>query len=374
MNADSGLRLSVLGELAATRDGVVVNLGGRRQRAVLAALVVMRDQSVPADRLADCVWGESGPSNLTGAIQSYVSHLRRRLEPETGARQRDGVIVSSGAGYRLQLAPQAVDAWCFERILDEAADLPPGDAVRVLDDALRLWRGPAYAEWAGEAWVEAEAARLAELRAVCRERLLGARLQVGDAAMLVGEIEALVAEDPLREDRWRLLVLALYRSHRQADALAALRRARTTLAEELGIDPGPALRALEAEVLAQSPSLDSPPPPVPPPPPVQLSRPAQPSPAPAPADLVDRVREAAVLSRAVDDLVAGSSGCVLIEGPAGIGKSRLLGELTRMAGAAGVRVLSARASQMEQSFGFGAVRQLFEPHLGDGDRRAALLD
>ncbi len=239
MDEDASLRLRVLGDLAATRDGAAVDLGGRRQRAVLAALVVMRDQVVPADRLADCVWGDHPPASTTAAIQAYVSHLRRRLQPEVGARQRDGVIASTGAGYALRLGPETVDAWCFERAVDAAGALSPADAVRTLDDALRLWRGAPYAEYAGEAWVEAETVRLTELRSVARERLLEARLQLGDAALLVGDLEALVAEDPLREERWRLLVLALYRAQRQADALAALRRARATLAEELGIDPGP---------------------------------------------------------------------------------------------------------------------------------------
>ena len=262
MDGDTRLRLRVLGEIAATRDGAVVDLGGRRQRAVLAALVVMRDQVVPADRLADCVWGDVAPANTTGAIQAYVSHLRRRLQPEAVARSRDGVIASTGAGYVLRLGPETVDAWCFERAVDAAAAMAPADAVRALDDALRLWRGPPYAEYAGESWVEAETVRLTELRAVARERLMEARLRLGDAALLVGELEALVADDPLREERWRLLVLALYRAQRQADALSALRRARSTLAEELGVDPGPALRSLEAEVLAQSPALDAPAPPV----------------------------------------------------------------------------------------------------------------
>ena len=258
MDLDTTVRLRVLGELAATRDGAVVDLGGRRQRAVLAALVIRRDQVVPADRLAACVWGESPPANPAGALQAYVSHLRRRLQPEAVARRRDGVIASQAAGYVLRLPPDAVDAWCFERAVDTAAGLAPADAMRTLDDALRLWHGPAYAEYQGEPWVEAEVLRLDELRAVARERLLETRLQLGDAAVVIGELEALVAEDPLREERWRLLALALYRAQRQAGALEALRRARETLADELGVDPGPALRALEAEVLAQSPALDAP--------------------------------------------------------------------------------------------------------------------
>lgn len=368
MDADTSLRLRVLGEMTATRDGAVVDLGGRRQRAVLAALVIMRDQAVPADRLADCVWGEAGPADSTGAIQAYVSHLRRRLEPEAGARRRDGVIASTGAGYVLRVGPETVDAWCLERAVETAASLAPAEAARVLEEALCLWRGSPYAEWAGEAWVEAEAVRLTELRAVARERLLDARLQLGDAAVLVGELEALVSEDPLREERWRLLALALYRSQRQADALSALRRARATLAEELGVDPGPVLRSLEAQVLSQAPELDAP---------------TAPTRAPAvdgppdegvvPVDLVDRARETAVLRRVVGGLPSGTGGCVLIEGPAGIGKSRLLHEAARLATSGGVRVLSARGSQLEQSFGFGAVRQLFDQVLRDPGRRDLLL-
>lgn len=370
VEGDTRLRLRVLGELTATRDGVVVDLGGRRQRAVLAALIIMRGQAVPVDRIADCVWGEAAPANTIGAVQAYVSHLRRRLQPEAGARRRDGVIASTGAGYVLRLGPESVDVWCFERAVDAAASLAPADAARVLDDALRLWRGPPYAEYAGESWVEAETVRLTELRAVARERLLAARLQLGDAALLVGELEALVADDPLREERWRLLVLALYRSQRQADALSALRRARATLAEELGVDPGPALRSLEAEVLAQSPALDAPAPSVNT---AETAGAATPDDDAARTDLVDRARETALLRRVVDDVAAGASGCVLVEGPAGIGKSRLLVEAARLATTGGVRVLSARGSQLEQSFGFGAVRQLFEPCIGDSQRRDALL-
>ena len=369
MDGETTLRLRVLGELAATRDGAVLDLGGRRQRAVLAALVILRDQVVSAERLVGCVWGDHPPANPAGAIQAYVSHLRRRLQPEAVARKRDGVIVSEAAGYVLRLAPDSVDAWCFERAVDLAAGLAPADAMRTLDDALRLWRGPAYAEYLGEPWVEAEALRLTELHSVARERRLETRLQLGDAALVIGELEALVAEDPLREERWRLLALALYRAQRQAGALEALRRARETLAEELGVDPGPALRSLEAEVLAQSPALDGPAPRVRVDPPVGE---ASPEPV-APTDLVDRAREIAAMRRMVDELANGRPGCVLVEGPAGIGKSRLLVEAMRLATSAEVRVLSARGSQLERSFGFGAVRQLFESCTNDPAARDTLF-
>lgn len=368
MDEDTGLCLRVLGELAATRDGAPVELGGRRQRAVLAALVITRGQAVPAERLADCVWGDRQPANAAGALQAYVSHLRRRLQPDAGARRRDGVIASAGSGYLLRLGTGAVDAWRFERAVLSAVGREPIDVVPVLDDALRLWRGPAYADYAGEPWTDAEVTRLDELRAVARERLLAARLDLGDAALLVGELEALVAEDPLREERWRLLVLALYRAQRQADALSALRRARQTLVDELGVDPGPALRVLEGEVLTQSPTLDSPPAAA-----VTVVAQAPKAPAPGATELVDRDRETAALARAVDQLASGSSGCVLVEGPPGIGKTSLLAEAVRLASAAGVPVLSARGSQLERSFGFGSVRQLFEGCVNDPARRDALL-
>ncbi len=382
MDGHERLRLRVLGDLTATRDGVGVDLGGRRQRAVLAALIVVHGQAVSSERLIDCVWGDHPPADGTAAIQAYISHLRRRLEPDAGARQRGGVIASSGAGYTLRLPRESVDAYRFEQAVDSAAALEPRDAVRALDDALALWRGAPYGEYAGQPWVEAESVRLTELRAVARERRLEARLQLGEAALLVGEFEALIAEDPLREERWRLLALALYRAHRQADALAALRRARATLADELGIDPGPALRALEADLLAQSPALDAP---IPSPRPVVAVRDgaaaaeAEPSTAAAtvktrePAsDLVERGQETTALRRAVDEVNTGTSGCVLVEGPAGIGKSRLLVEATRLATGSGARVMSARGSQLEQSFGFGAVRQLFEPALAGPESNALL--
>jgi DNA-binding SARP family transcriptional activator len=361
------LNLHVLGELTATRDGAVVDLGGRRQRAVLAALVIQRDQVVTADHLVECVWGEHPPANANGALQAYVSHLRRRLEPDAGARQRGSIIARAGPGYVLRVAPDAVDAWEFERAVERAAGMAPADAVCTLEPALRLWRGPAYADYAGEAWAEAEVARLTELRAVARERLLATRLELGEAQLVIGDLEALVKEDPLREERWRLLTLALYRAHRQAAALEALRRARAVLADELGVDPGPALRALEAEVLAQSPDLEAPAP--------RNATELVPRPR-TPDGLVDRDREIALLQTRLDELAEGTSGCVLVEGPAGIGKTRLLDELRRLAVGAGVFVRSARSSASEQTFEWGVVRQLFGGGVDDvlrSDERFAVL-
>lgn len=367
-----GLRLHVLGDLIATRGGAPVGLGGRRQRAVLAVLAAARGEVVSSERLADCVWGDAAPANTSAALQSYVSHLRRGLQPEASARARDGVIARAGTGYVLRVGADTVDAWCFERSVESASSLPTDAVVRVLDDALRLWRGPAYAEYASEPWCVAEITRLEELRAAARERLLGARLALGEGALLVPELEALVAEAPFREERWRLLALALYRTHRQADALAALRRARETLADALGVDPGPALRALEQEILAQSPDLDLPADSTAT---VVLDAGTTVPPRPPTVDeLVERDLEIAALRRIVEQVRDGTGSLVLVEGPGGIGKTRLLTEATRLAAETDVTVLAARGSHAERAYAFGVVRQLFEPRLVDPAGRASLLE
>ncbi|MEV6930586.1 BTAD domain-containing putative transcriptional regulator [Dactylosporangium sp. NPDC051485] len=415
------LSISVLGDLTAMLRGEPVDLGGRRQRAVLAVLVLNRGDIVPADRLVDCVWGDRPPASTAGALQAYVSHLRRRLEPGGTARARGNVIASRPPGYAVALDEEAVDAWRFDALVHGALRLRSYAEQRdLLDGALRLWHGPAYAEFADEPWAQAEAARLGELREVAREEVLAARLALGESAVLVPELEALVADQPLREKRWRLLVVALYRAHRQGDALGALRRARQTLSDQLGVDPGPALRALEAEVLAQSPTLNATPVisseavevtknPAQAPDFSDISafrgaanpaegphtganpaqeRAVEPAPetgaggrAPGGTDagsrgreqLVDREREVAALRDAADDAFAGLARLVLIEGPAGIGKSRLLTEARRIAAARGALVLTARGSQLEKEFGFGVARQLFEAPLTDPAARERLL-
>ena len=375
----AGLRVGVLGSLVATRDGAPLELGGPRQRGVLALLVLARGDVVPADRMIDALWGDATPPSATSALQAYVSHLRKRMEPDRGPRDRQSVIARLGPGYALRVDEDNVDAWRFERLLRQAGGADPAGAQPLLEEALGLWRGPAYADHANEPWADAEVARLTGLRAVAREQLVEARLGQGESAVLVPEIEGLVADDPMREERWRLLVLALYRAHRQADALAALRRARTTLSEELGVDPGPALRALEAEVLAQSPALDAPARPAAvatagvPTPRAGRPEPREPAPTPPGEEIVDRDRELLALRTALAEAMAGQGRLALIEGPAGIGKTRLLQEVRRLAAAEGARVLTARGSQLERAFGFGAVRQLFETTLADPADRADLL-
>jgi DNA-binding SARP family transcriptional activator len=359
--------LRLLGPLTAVDadTGEELDLGGRRQRAVLGVLALARGDLVSAERLIDSLWRDAPPANAPGALQAYVSHLRKRLEPSRVARSRESVIASEGGGYALRIAADAVDAWRFEQLVQRAAAAEPAVAAALLGEALSLWRGPALAEYAGEPWADAGAVRLTQLRDIAREQLLDARLGSGEAAVLVPELTALVDDNPLREERWRLLALALYRANRQADALAALRRARETLADELGVDPGPALRQLESEILSQAPGLDAP------------SRPGViPQPradAESANDLVDRDREMSALQSCVTDAVRGSGQIALMQGPAGIGKTRLLTETRALGAGAGMLTLTARGSQLEKEFGFGAVRQLFEPTLVDPQRRSRLL-
>ncbi|MFF4259276.1 BTAD domain-containing putative transcriptional regulator [Streptomyces sp. NPDC001663] len=374
------LRMTVLGGVGATFRARPLELGGRRQRAVLALLIAARGSAVTRDRLVEGVWGGRPPQRAAASLQAHVSHLRRCLEPEREARARGGVIVSEQAGYALRLPADAVDAWRFEEALRSAAvhtdEGRPSEAVSVLESGLALWRGPAYAEYADEPWARQESARLAELRELARERLLAARLARGEDAVLVPELEALVSQDALREERWRLLALALYRAHRQADALDALRRARQLLPAGPGATPGAALRDLEAGILAQSPDLDAPARRVPatasasagtsaPP----GTGPAGPVPYRAPRTdmLVDRALQIAELHDSLRSALDGRPHVVLIEGPAGIGKSRLLSEMSEAAAGQGVRTLTARGSQREKDYGYGAVRQLFERMVSAGE-------
>jgi DNA-binding SARP family transcriptional activator len=250
------ITLGVLGPVAAWDDaGDAVALKGPRHRAVLARLIVARRRVVPVALLVDDLWDDP-PAGAVGAVRTFVAALRRALEPERPPRTPSRLLVTEGPGYALRPERDAVDAWRFERALATAAQSPP-DQGRLIE-ALGWWRGPALAQFADEPWARAERSRLTELRLHAVERLAEARLTLGRAGEAVPDLDAHVAEHPWREDAWRLLALALYRTGRQGDALAVLRRARTLLIDQLGVDPGPPLRRLEADILAQDPRLDAP--------------------------------------------------------------------------------------------------------------------
>ncbi|MFG2346201.1 BTAD domain-containing putative transcriptional regulator [Streptomyces phaeochromogenes] len=246
----------VLGPTVAAGDsGGALALKGPRHRAVLARLIVARRRVVPVARLVEDLWVDP-PPGAVGAVQTFVAALRRVLEPERPPRAPARLLVTDGPGYALRTEPDTVDAWRFETALATAAALPAPQALSTLEEALGWWRGPAYAEFADEDWSRGERARLAELRLQAVERRAEAHLALGRPADAVPDLDAHLTDHPWREDAWRLLALALYRQHRQGDALAVLRRAREVLINQLGLDPGPHLRHLESDILTQSPALD----------------------------------------------------------------------------------------------------------------------
>lgn len=246
----------VLGPVTAwDADGDAIDLKGPRHRSVLARLIVARGRLVPVPRLVDDLWTDP-PADAVGAVRTFVAALRRALEPDRPPRTPARLLVTEGPGYALRTAPDTVDAWRFERAVSDAATLRAEEAGVRLDEALGGWRGPAYAEFAEQPWARTESRRLAELRLHAVELRAEALLDLGHADRVAADLRAHAAEHPWRENAWRLLALALYRTGRQADALDVLRTARALLAADLGIDPGPDLRALETDILRQSGRLD----------------------------------------------------------------------------------------------------------------------
>jgi DNA-binding NarL/FixJ family response regulator/DNA-binding SARP family transcriptional activator len=249
------LTFTALGPFQAWSDGASLDLGGQRQRAVLARLLVAGGRAVPVNTLIDELWPGSPPAQALSTIQGYVSRLRRALEPDRAPREEAGVLVSAAPGYALRAAPEQVDAWRFEALVKSDGD--PARVWAAMDTALGLWRGPALAEFAELSRPATEAGRLEELRLIAVERRADAGLALGRATSLVADLEAHASAYPLREEAWRLLSVALYRMGRQGDALAALRRARAVWRDELGLDLSAGLKRLEADMLAQR--LEEPP-------------------------------------------------------------------------------------------------------------------
>jgi DNA-binding SARP family transcriptional activator len=236
--------IRVLGPLEAGVGGRPLPLGGGKPRALLAMLALQAGSTVSTDRLIEGLWGERPPATATKMVQIFVSQLRKALDASGEA----GLIVTRGRGYELRLGPDDVDARCFERLL--AAGAPRA--------ALDLWRGPPLEELTGEPFAAAEIRRLEELRLAALEMAIEQDLEAGRHREVIGELEALVAQEPLRERLHAQRMLALYRSGRQSEALAAYRQAREVLVEQVGVEPGPELSRLNDAVLQHDPALDPP--------------------------------------------------------------------------------------------------------------------
>jgi DNA-binding SARP family transcriptional activator len=251
----------ILGPLEVGAGDAVLALRGRRQRALLAILVLHANEVVSAERLIDDLWGADAPESGIAALQVRVSQLRRALETHGPDGSADA-IRTQHPGYLLRAAPDQIDARRFGRLLAGgralAAESEPERAAQVLREALDLWRGPALADFAYEPFAQPEIARLEELRLAALEERIAADLALGRHAELTGELEALVADHPLRERLRAQHMLALYRNGRQADALAVYRDTRSSLVEQLGIEPGEELRHLEQAILRQDPNLAPP--------------------------------------------------------------------------------------------------------------------
>jgi len=258
------MEFRILGPLEVSADGRQVALGGVKQRAVLAILLLHRNEVVSTERLIDELWGERPPATAAKTIQVYVSQLRKALGDRGARGEAESVLVTKAPGYMLVVKPGELDADQFSRCVEEGrralAATNPRAAARKLLDGLALWRGPALADFALDSFAQNETARLEETRVSALEERIEADLALGRHAELVGELESLVAAHPLRERLRGQLMLALYRSGRQAEALDAYRDARRTLVDQLGLEPGPALQQLERAILAHDAALAPPPP------------------------------------------------------------------------------------------------------------------
>ncbi|MGW6496668.1 BREX system ATP-binding domain-containing protein, partial [Nonomuraea angiospora] len=326
--------IRVLGPLEVVGDdGRSCQIGSLKMRALVSVLVLAEGRPVAPGALVDRLWGEDPPAEVMASLHAYVSNLRRLLEPGRRARAQSRLLTFGPVGYTLAIDPEQVDSTRFLRLVAQAEQAAgPAEAERLAGEALALWRGEPYQELDDQAYVTAVRVRLTEARERARELRVSAVIQQDRHGELLGELEALTFEHPLRERLWALRALALYRSGRQGEALETLRTARRILAEELGIDPGEELRALERDILDQSPALfpHRPPPP--------------PEPRVAERGITGRQDELAALDGLLEAAAAGRTGFSLITGEPGIGKTRLAEELMSRARARGFTVAVGRCA------------------------------
>ena len=315
------MRYGILGRLELADDGRAIEVTSAKQRVLLAVLLLNANRVVSSDALIDALWEEQAPDTVAKALQVHVSQLRKLLAP--------GRLATRSPGYVLQVDDGELDLHRFETLVAHAKESAPAEASAVLREALALWRGQPLADFAFDRFAQAEIGRLDEMRLEALEERFEAELAIGSQRALIGELESLVAEHPLRERVRGQLMLALYRSGRQAEALETYQDTRTTLVEELGIEPGRELRELHQQILRQDSSLD-------------LTDDSEPPAGSARSGFVGRESELAELVEGLEDAFAGRGRLFLLVGEPGIGKSRLADELITEARARRARVLVGR--------------------------------
>jgi DNA-binding SARP family transcriptional activator/tetratricopeptide (TPR) repeat protein len=323
-----GLRFAVLGPVRAWRDDTELELGTPQQRAVLAILLLRRGRTATAEELVDALWGEEPPARAMTALRTYASRLRGVLEPERVARQKPTVMVSEAGGYALRLPRAALDLTTFEDHATTAEQArragDPAAAARALREAMKVWDGEPLAGIHG-GWAEAQRAHLDEQRLAALETLYGIELEMGRAAESVADLTELTTGHPMRERLRGLLMLALYRCGRQAEALGVYADTRRVLVDELGIDPGPELADLQSRILSGDASLAEPHANVERAPEPEPTRPP-PTPAQLPADVGDftgRSATVAELSTVLAEQDRTAMPVVAVAGIGGVGKTTL---------------------------------------------------
>jgi len=356
------MEFGILGPLEVRNERGEVAVAGGKPAAVLAVLLLHRNEPVSAERLAIALWGDEAPGGASKTVQVYVSRLRKALgDPE--------ILITTPAGYRLTLRADQLDAARFEALVRDGRQTldqgEPAQASEVLRQALTLWRGPPLADFVSEPFAGAEISRLEEERLTALETRVEADLAAGRHADVVAELQHLVAEHPTREQLVAHLMLALYRCGRQAEALEAYRDAYRVLLDEIGVEPGPRLRELHAAVLRQDPALD---------PPAATELPELDPLIATP--FVGRDRELAALRELWESARAGTGAIVAVTGARGSGKTRITAELASAVHRRGAAVLSAAASEPASAL-FEAVAHARESHaptllvLDDADEAAA---
>jgi DNA-binding SARP family transcriptional activator len=350
------VEFGILGPLQLMAGASDLDIGGGKRRGLVARLLIDANRVVHTDRLVEDLWTD-GAVGAAATVQTYVSRLRKLLDP--------GRVVTRGPGYMIVVQPGELDADRFGSLVLEAHDVhvAPADAVALLEEAESLWRGPALVEFAAFAWAKPTAERLRRRRIDATGDRIEALIHAGRAGEAASELEAMVEREPLDERSWQLLVVAHYRCGRQAEALRVYQRARSVLIDQLGVEPGPALRSLEVAVLNHDPSLDAPV--------AEAFHPQPPTRAPRSAGAGSRApREApdtlssdlswvppaltALVGRedvmdklvgAIDSATGGQGRLVLVDGEPGAGKTRLLAEVAQRAEALGCLCLYGRCDE-----------------------------